>query len=198
MIKFVPILLQLIGVSAGAFLGVTLKGSPTSGALTETGSSHAAEAKDDAHGKEPKKEKKKKDKKKKKKKPGHGDKKSKGHGGGGHGGDSSNGDSAFLKFSRQFIVPVIKSNGVNSLVVIDINLEVEPSISETAYSREPKLRDALLSALLKLSNNGAFNDQFLHQENIDAIRGSLLASAQSVLHEDVKDVLILSISRQDL
>ena len=193
MIKILPILLQLIGVSAGAYLGLMLKNSQADSPAPSADATHASAVNSDSHGQEEKSQKKKKEIKKKK--SGHGEEKS--HGGD-HSAESSGADSAFLKFSRQFIVPVIKSNGVNSLVVIDINLEVEPSVSESAYSREPKLRDVLLSTLLKLSNNGAFNDQFLRQENIDTIRADLLTSAQSVLHDDVKDILILSISRQDL
>ncbi|MHA7872882.1 MAG: flagellar basal body-associated FliL family protein, partial [Hyphococcus sp.] len=131
------------------------------------------------------KKKKKKDKKKKD-----------GHGSDGHG-KSSDADFGFMKFSRQFIVPVITSDNVNALVVIDINLELTPEATEAAYSREPKIRDALLSTLLSLSNEGAFHDNLLEGENVMHIRARLLESAQSILGEEVLDVLILSIARQD-
>ncbi|NOX94412.1 MAG: hypothetical protein GXP04_04755 [Alphaproteobacteria bacterium] len=102
-----------------------------------------------------------------------------------------------MKFSRQFIVPVIRTNNVNALVVIDINIELLANATEKAYTREPKIRDALLSALLRLSNEGAFGDQLLNQQNIEHIREQLLTAAQSILGDSATDILILSIARQD-
>lgn len=185
MIKIVSTVLQVAGVSAGAVLGLWLKHASDAGPASPDDANHgnAQESHDGGkadHGD---------DKKKAKKEKPHG-----GHDGGGD--DDSK--SAFLKFSRQFIVPIVNVNGVNSLVVLDINLEVAPAISQSAYTREPKLRDALLRTLLNLSNSGAFNDQFIRQENLDAVREKLLGAAKTILHDDVTDVLILSISRQDI
>ncbi len=197
MIKIIAIILQVVAVAGGVALGLSLR-SPSEtpeadSAVHEsdvaTDSSHAP----DEEAKEEPEEKKKK-KKKKKKKSDHGKPKG-GHGGG----EASEGDgSSIMKFSRQFIVPVVRSDGVGSLVALDINLELSPSATENVYLREPKLRDAILSALLKLSNEGAFNNHLLQPENMDDIRTDLYASAQSVLGDDVTGVLILNFARQDL
>jgi len=202
MMKILPILLQVIGVSVGVLLGLWLKsgsdGAAASGEDThQEADAHGesddgnskADAKDDGHGDKKKKEKKKK--KKKKKNSGHGEDESEDDAG------DSNSDASFMKFSRQFIVPVIRTNNVNALVVIDINIELLANATEKAYTREPKIRDALLSALLRLSNEGAFGDQLLNQQNIEHIREQLLTAAQSILGDSATDILILSIARQD-
>ncbi len=197
MMKIVSILLQVVFVSLGALGGLWLKAGGDS-APAEKAESHgdaeSAHGEEDAH-KDDKKAKK--EKKKKKKKDDHGKAKDD-HGGGDDHGDSGNdSEFSFMKFGRQFIVPVIRSDDVNALVVIDINLELDPSAAERAYSREPKIRDAILSTLLTLSNEGAFEDNLLDNENLSHVRARLLTAAQSILGDDAIDILILSIARQD-
>ncbi|MBI1366972.1 MAG: hypothetical protein GC153_13575 [Alphaproteobacteria bacterium] len=104
----------------------------------------------------------------------------------------------FMKFGRQFIVPVIDGSGVKSLVIMDITIEVPPSETDKAYAAEPKLRDAILSALLKLSDDGAFSGKLLEGDNLDGIRAALLAAARKVISDNAKDVLILGITRHDV
>lgn len=181
MIKIVSFILQLLGVVGGVFLGLSLKSGPPADAHGVEGM--MAEAGDAKAGK--KDEKAKDDKKDKKDEDGdHSDD------------DDGANDHVFIRFSRQFIVPVVQADGANALVVLDINLEVSPAASDTAYAQEPKVRDALLSTLLELSTEGAFNAGFTNQANLEAIRSRLLTSARTVLNEDVHEVLILSIARQ--
>lgn len=181
MIKIVSLLLQVVGVGAGVYLGLWLKaGSPDA---LNAGSEESTQTTEKTKAADAKADEKKENNKKKD----------------GHGEDSGdNGDLAFMKFSRQFIVPVVQLNGVNALVMLDINLEVSPSATDIAYAQEPKVRDALLSTLLQLSTEGAFNARFTDQGNMDAVRGRLLQAAKTVLHEDVHEVLILSIARQNI
>lgn len=179
MIKIVSFVLQLLGVVGGVFLGLSLKSAPP--AASEGAGEMMAEA---GEAKDEKKDKKDKDDKKGDKAKDGGDE------------DKSANNHVFVRFSRQFIVPVVQASGENSLVMLDINLEVSPSASETAYAQEPKVRDALLSTLLELSTEGAFNESFTDQENLADIRSRLLVSAQDVLKEDVHQVLILSLARQ--
>ncbi len=188
MIKVIAIAIQAIAVAGGAFVGVTL----SSGSLNPSHepTDNGADKHGDDHGEKsdakPKKEKEKKKKSKKDDKHG-----------GGH--DKEGGETTgFMKFSRQFVVPIVSRNNVAALVIMDINLELDPSATENAYSREPKVRDALLKTLLQLSNEGAFGGGLLEQENLDEIRARLLASAKTVLGEDVVGVLILNVARQDV
>ncbi len=188
--KLIPIVLQAVFVFGGVAGGILLKSSGMlGGAKAET---HAAEGeegehadadKDAGHGDA------KKDKKKAK--GGHGEAK------GGHGEEQASGDDkGVIKFSRQFVVPVLHADGQNSLVVFDIGIEVPPGASEGLYAFEPRLRDAVLSALLKLSNEGVFDDQFFNENNLGALRMSLLEAAKSIIGDDAEQILILNIARQ--
>lgn len=181
MIKIASFILQLLGVVGGVFLGLSLKSGPPADAhevedvMAEAGDAKAG--KEDDKAKDDKKDEKDE--------------------GGDHGEyDDGAGDHVFVKFGRQFIVPVVQTNGANALVVLDINLEVSSSAADAAYAQEPKVRDALLSTLLELSTEGAFNAGFTNQANLEAVRARLLASSRTVLNEDVHQVLILSIARQ--
>jgi hypothetical protein len=190
MLKIIAIVVQAAAVAGGAYVGFSLKGGGEDGASQE---SDEAADKDD-EGKKDGKDKSNTDKQGKDKRGKSKDGKKKG----GKDGDYADGSSGYMKFSRQFIVPVVRRDSVNALVILEINLELHPSATESAYTREPKVRDALLSSLLQLSNEGAFNEQLLAQENLEGIRARLLESAKGVLGDDVIGVLILSVARQDI
>lgn len=191
MLKFLPFVVQALFIIGGLSLGILFKSGALGGSASgEQPSAHDGEKlashddgkHDSSHGG------KEKD---------HGAAKrglSGGHGGGG----SENAAYGYLKFSRQFVVPVVDATGVGALVVMDINIEVPPDVTESVYLQEPKLRDAMLNTLLSLSNKGAFNGRLLEPANIDTVRARLLEAAQSVIGEDAQGVLILSIARQDV
>lgn len=157
--------------------------------------SHAT-AKDD-HGKPSKKAKddhgkkddghSKKKKKKKKKKGGHGDEDA----------GASSGAMSYLTFKRQFVVPVVKSGKIESLVLLNLNLELNEEAPEDVHSFEPKLRDAIMRSLLSLSHDGAFTGDLTNTETYDQIRDSLFSAVKRVIANGVESVLILDISRQD-
>lgn len=117
---------------------------------------------------------------------------------GGHGDGKNSAEGNYLKFGRQFVAPVIGDAGVRSLLVFDISIETRPGMVEKLYPMEPKLRDALLSTLLSLSNRGAFDRQLLDAANLETIRRELLVAARSVIGEDAREVLILNMARQDV
>lgn len=191
MLKFLPYVVQALFIIGGLSLGILFKSGAFGGSASgEQPAAHDGEklaSHDDG-----------------KHDSSHGDKE-KDHGGakrgssGGHGGGGSESAAyGYLKFSRQFVVPVVDPTGVGALVVMDINIEVPPDVTESVYLQEPKLRDAMLNTLLSLSNKGAFNGRLLEPANIDMIRARLLEAAQSVIGEDAQGVLILSIARQDV
>lgn len=187
MLKYLPYLIQALFMIGGLSLGLWLKSGSAPGASSSQQETIEAssEAGADAAGASDEGGKKK-----------HAGKSKKSGGHGKAGADDT--PFGYMKFSRQFVVPVVGSTGVNSLVVMDINIEVPPEVTESVYAREPKLRDAVLGALLSLSNTGAFNNDLLDKSNIDKIRAQLLEAAQSVIGKDAQNVLILSIARQDV
>lgn len=103
----------------------------------------------------------------------------------------------YLKFKRQFVVPVMKGKEIEALVIMNLNYELDGSAPENFYSYEPKLRDAIVRELLTLSDKGIFGEDLTTPQNYEKLRSTLLEAGQQVLTEGIKDVLILDIARQD-
>lgn len=49
---------------------------------------------------------------------------------------------------------MIEDDRVQSLVILNLNLEVDTSISQELFSKEPVLRDNIMTTLVKLSSGG--------------------------------------------
>jgi flagellar basal body-associated protein FliL len=104
---------------------------------------------------------------------------------------------AFVDMERKFVVPLVRSNRVRSLVVVDLRLEVRASGESRALALKPKIRDALLDALYALAVTGAF-DGDLYSNNVqDEMRAQLLQAARQVLQDDASAILIGELLRQD-
>lgn len=104
--------------------------------------------------------------------------------------------SGYMKFGRQFIVPVMKDDKVSSLVIMDLNIQAPADVVESLYTQEPRLRDALLGRLLQLSTRGVFDSQLIEKENLDVIRTELVDAARREIGAEAQNVLILNITRQ--
>ncbi len=104
----------------------------------------------------------------------------------------------YVKLSKQFVVPVVKDNNVSSMVVMTLSIETTPVVGDVVFAREPKLRDALLSVMFLHANSGGFDGQFTSGEAMNDLRGSLLEAARQVIGDDVYNVLITDILRQDV
>ena len=104
----------------------------------------------------------------------------------------------YVKMSNQFVVPLVNEGNVSALVVLSLSVEVMPGAREQIFSREPKLRDSFLSVLFDYANIGAFDGEFTDVGSLDKIRDSLKQVAKRDGSDDVTDILILEIARQDL
>lgn len=102
----------------------------------------------------------------------------------------------YYDFGRQFVVPVMQNGKVGALVILDINLELDQGDADGMFSMEPKFRDALMRELLALSNEGLFTGQMTDPDRYETIQKSLLRAARTV-KDEVRNVLILDIARQD-
>ena len=152
-------------------------------APSEEASHDKKKSKGDSHGKTDKKGKAgKKDKK-----------------GGSKGGDDASmiDGPSYLKFKRQFVVPVMKGKEIEALVIMNLNYELDGSAPDNIYSFEPKLRDAIIRELLTLSDKGIFGADLTTPQNYEKLRSTLLEAGQQVIPEGIRDVLILDIARQD-
>ena len=103
----------------------------------------------------------------------------------------------YAKMNNQFIIPVLEDGVVASLVVLSLSLEVTAGSTELVHQQEPKLRDVFLQVLFGHANSGGFRGSFTDSANLVPLRGALLEAARSVLQDQVRDVLIGDIVRQD-
>lgn len=117
----------------------------------------------------------------------------------GHGTKENDTDGAFeyLKMTKQFVVPVVRSDEIEALVTLSLSLETRPGLSQEFYDIEPKLRDAFLQVLFDHANMGGFDGEFTRSDNLGVLRRSLLEAAKKDLGDDVNRILIMSVSRQD-
>ncbi len=118
--------------------------------------------------------------------------------GGGYGGDHGGGEAAFVRLNQQFVVPVLDQGRVSSLVALSLTLNVVPGSADTALEAEPLLRDRFLRVLLDHANSGGFDGAFTSNGAMDKLKALLIEAGNATLGDVVRDVLVLSISRQDV
>ena len=106
-------------------------------------------------------------------------------------------DREYVKLNNQFVVPVVAEGRVKALVVMSLSVEVKLGLRETVFSREPKLRDEFLQQLFDYANQGGFAGAFTQSNSLDVLRNMLTEAGRHVLGEDLIDVLITDIARQD-
>ena len=142
----------IIFVALGSFAGVMLK-TPSSAAAAgdeKAAKEEAGDEKKDDHGKKEKPDAKKGDK------------------------YASSGSSDYFKFSREFVVPVMRNDQVKSLVILHITLETDSSTADDLFSEEPKLRDNIMTTLIGLSNDGRTLEEPTMVDNYEMIRSMVL------------------------
>lgn len=171
----------IIFIALGSFAGVMLK-APSSAAAA--GADKAAAEGDYADKKDA--GKKDGDKKKDAKKD---DKYAKSGG---------SGSTEYYKFSREFVVPVMRNDQVKSLVIIHINLETDSATSDALFSEEPKLRDNIMTTLIGLSNDGRTLEEPTQIDNYEMIRSMVLMNLKDGVSDGIKNVLIVDMAKQDL
>lgn len=107
------------------------------------------------------------------------------------------GSADFVKLNNQFIVPIVKSGKVVSLVILSLSLQVAAGEGPKVYAAEPKLRDAFLQVLFDHANAGGFNGNFTEGDKLQILRDALREAAVKAMGPSVTDVLIVDIVRQD-
>ncbi len=104
----------------------------------------------------------------------------------------------YVKLNNQFVVPVVDQDRVAAMVILSLSVEASAGSREDVYAREPKLRDVFLQVLFDHANVGGFRGAFTTAGNMQILRDALLDAARGVLGQDVRDVLITDIARQDV
>lgn len=109
----------------------------------------------------------------------------------------NNGETLYLKMSRNFVVPLVHQNQISGLATVSLSLEMKTGANDAFYAREPKLRDGFLQVLFDHANIGGFDGVFTQPKNLDPLRRALLQVARAELGDEVHAVLITDIARQD-
>jgi len=111
---------------------------------------------------------------------------------------ASSGDSAYYKFSREFVVPIMRGGQVKSLVILHISLETDTSTADSLFTEEPKLRDNIMTTLIELSNDGRTLEEPTNVNNYETIRAMILMNLNDAISDGIKNVLIVDVAKQDL
>ncbi len=168
--KLLPVIIIVVAGLVGGGGGFFAKSMMAKGG----GDNEAAHAEaEDGHGKEKKKKK-----------------------GGGHGAEEDVGGVTYMKFSRQFVIPVMRRGKPKSMVILDINIEVDNSLNESAYSLEPRLRDALLTRLLALAGEDMLPQMLEDVEKMEYMKAALLETSREIMGDAALNVLILDLGIQ--
>jgi flagellar protein FliL len=198
--QFLAPIIVAVGILAGGAGGVFLKNMGKGDAAAEKAADGAHGAEDKSHGRDKSDGHDSKEKKDK----GHGKEKGhakedKGHGGAkdAHGASDAGGKSYF-KFSREFVVPLMSGDRVSELVILNISLETDASLSQTLFSQEPKLRDNIMTTLIGLSNDGVTFESMTAVDNYETLRSTILMNLDSVIADGIDNVLILDLAKQEI
>ncbi|MFC2952227.1 flagellar basal body-associated FliL family protein [Marinicaulis aureus] len=167
--KLLPVIVIVIAGLVGGGGGFFAK-SMMSGGGGDKEAAHEEDA--DGHGKEKKKK------------------------GGGHG-EEDTGSTSYMKFSRQFVVPVVRRGKPKSMVILDINIEVDNSQGESVYSLEPRLRDAILTRLLALAGEDMLPQMLEDVDKMELMKAALLETSREIMGDAALNILILDLGIQN-
>lgn len=103
----------------------------------------------------------------------------------------------FVRMNDQFVIPVLRDGEARALVVLSLTLEVEPGRTGAVFEIEPKLRDALLRVLFDHANAGGFDGAYTAAGPMVRLRRALLEAAVKIGGDDIRDILVLDLLRQD-
>ena len=108
------------------------------------------------------------------------------------------GEHAYIRIGRQTIIPVVEGGETRALMLFELAVDAAAGEDVAVQQMEPRLRDAFLRELFRMSSTGAFLTNFTEQRVIDELRRNLVRAAREHLGERVQDVLILDVMRQEL
>ncbi len=108
------------------------------------------------------------------------------------------GATEFVKVGNQFVVPVVSSDVVVSMIIMQVSVEVPKGKRDDVIMLEPRLRDGFLQVMFDHANAGGFDGAFTNSTKLDVLRATLLDVAKKQYDSLIRDVLITDIGRQDV
>ena len=194
--SIITVIITIVCIVAGGFGGNFLRTMTSGSSEPEAGAAEAAGAAEGEKAEGDNAEKKEAKASKPDKKDGKDGKDDK------DGKDGKEGDAApaviYYKFTREFVVPIIRNGRVSSLVILNLNLEADASMERKLYDMEPKLRDNIMTTLITLSNDGTTFESMTSVKNYESIRSLVLQNLGSVVKEGITNVLIVDLAKQDI
>lgn len=116
----------------------------------------------------------------------------------GHAPGDASGQRSFITVGRQLIVPIVRGQTTQALILFELAIDVPSELSDAAQRMQPRLRDAFLRELFAMSYTGAFDETYTDARVIEEMRRNLRVVARTILGEQVADVLVLDVMRQEL
>lgn len=107
-------------------------------------------------------------------------------------------DRAFVKVGNQTIVPIVEGGETRALMLFELAIDVPASRANRVHEMEPRLRDAFLQELFRMSFTGAFLTNFTDDRVVEELRRNLTRAAREQIGDDAREVLILDMMRQEL
>lgn len=169
--KLLPVILLLVGIGGGVGAGLALRPEPEP-MMAEDGMAHE----DGLHAEMPEKMDKAAKEEDEGPAPGR----------------------EYVELVDQFVIPVVNDNQVASLILITLTLEADAGESENIFAAEPRIRGALLQAMFDHANRGGFDGAFTNSSKLDPLRRTFVEVAKKSYGEEISDVLIVQITRQDV
>lgn len=108
------------------------------------------------------------------------------------------GARSFIAVGRQLIIPIVRGQSTRALILFELAINVPAGMTEATHAMLPRLRDAFLRELFAMSYTGAFDETYTDARVIDEMRRNLRSAARQILGDEVAEVLVLDVMRQEL
>ena len=99
---------------------------------------------------------------------------------------------------KPLVAPVFAGDRVKAMVVASLAVALPEAEAAEVEAAAPRLRDAFLKVMFAHANSGGFDGAFTEGRKMEDLRAALLKAGRGVLGDQVSDVLITEIARQDM
>lgn len=106
--------------------------------------------------------------------------------------------TAVAPLDKPLVAPVFAGDRVKAMVVASLAVALPEAEAAEVEAAAPRLRDAFLKVMFAHANSGGFDGAFTEGRKMEDLRAALLKAGRGVLGDQVSDVLITEIARQDM
>ncbi|MEM1383320.1 MAG: flagellar basal body-associated FliL family protein [Pseudomonadota bacterium] len=111
--------------------------------------------------------------------------------------DLEDGPRSYVEVGKQMIVPIVDGGETRALMLFEVAVDVPESLAAEVVEAEPRLRDAFLRELMEMSYTGAFKGTYTDDRVLQELRTKLRRAARRFFGDDIADVLVLDMMRQE-